>query len=190
MGWSKKTLRVDGTSDRWRTRFADLLRYKEVHGNCDVPAKWKEDKKLSNWVSQQRHNYNRGSLHVTRVKLLEEAGFSWHRYSRNGRSDIRRSCSLNLGLGIVTFRQGMKTIQVLVCGWWTSGGLEMPVNSTLPGTLAGRNRIYMGRAVAQHKGCLILALTVCLISWTLRSSSGVSGATRFCATRTRSSSFV
>jgi len=67
----------DGLSEAWRTRFADLLRYKDVHGNCDVPVKWEEDEKLGNWVSQQRQNYNRGSLHPTRVKLLEEAGFTW-----------------------------------------------------------------------------------------------------------------
>jgi len=74
--WSGAKM-VDGISEPWRTRFADLLRYKEVHGNCDVPAHWKEDKKLGNWVSQQRQNYNRGSLHATRVKLLEDAGFKW-----------------------------------------------------------------------------------------------------------------
>jgi superfamily II DNA or RNA helicase len=72
-----KKVMVDGTSDPWRTRFADLLRYKEVHGNCDVPMKGEENKELGNWVSQQRHYYNRGSLHPTRVKLLEEAGFKW-----------------------------------------------------------------------------------------------------------------
>jgi hypothetical protein len=68
---------IDGTSEPWRKRFADLLRYKEVYGNCDVPVKGEENKELGNWVSQQRQNYNRGSLHPTRVKLLEEAGFSW-----------------------------------------------------------------------------------------------------------------
>jgi hypothetical protein len=73
----QKNVTDDGLSKPWRTRFADLLRYKEVHGNCDVPAKWEEDEKLSNWVSQQRQEYNRGSLHVARVKLLEEAGFRW-----------------------------------------------------------------------------------------------------------------
>ncbi len=77
--WSgaKKTLMVDGISEPWRTRFADLLRYKEVHGNCDVPTHSKEDRKLANWISQQRQYYNRGSLHATRVKLLEKAGVSW-----------------------------------------------------------------------------------------------------------------
>jgi len=67
----------DGTSEPWRTRFADLLRYKEIYGNCDVPVKGEENKELGNWVSQQRQYYNRGSLHPTRVKLLEEAGFKW-----------------------------------------------------------------------------------------------------------------
>jgi superfamily II DNA or RNA helicase len=67
----------DGTSEPWRKRFADLLRYKQIYGNCDVPAHWKEDRKLANWARMQRQKYNRGSLHATRVKLLEEAGFTW-----------------------------------------------------------------------------------------------------------------
>jgi len=94
--WSgaKKTLMVDGISEPWRTRFADLLRYKEVHGNCDIPAKWKEDKKLSNWVSQQRQNHNRGSLHPTRVKLLEEAGFKWVASIQKKKWDERYSALL------------------------------------------------------------------------------------------------
>jgi superfamily II DNA or RNA helicase len=76
--WSgAKKVMDDGLSEPCRTRFADLLRYKEVHGNCDVPMHWKEDKQLANWVNQQRQLYKRGSLHATRVKLLEEAGFSW-----------------------------------------------------------------------------------------------------------------
>jgi superfamily II DNA or RNA helicase len=114
--WSgaKKTRMVDGISEPWRTRFADLLRYKEVHGNCDVPMKWKEDKKLANWVSQQRQHYKRGSLHATRVKLLKEAGFSWDkqqtwngRYSallqfksRTGNCDVPSRYKDDPGLGV------------------------------------------------------------------------------------------
>jgi len=108
------TVTDDGLSQPWRTRFADLLRYKEVHGNCDVPAKWKEDKKLSNWVSQQRQHHKRGSLQATRIKLLEEAGFSWggskqkwqERYSallkfksRTGNCDVPTRYKDDPGLG-------------------------------------------------------------------------------------------
>jgi superfamily II DNA or RNA helicase len=77
-GPGMKRVTDDGTSEAWRERFADLLRYKRVHGNCDVVrVKGDENKKLGNWVSQQRVFYHRGSLDPTRVKLLEEAGFKW-----------------------------------------------------------------------------------------------------------------
>src|SRR5262245_34025372 len=58
----------------WKNRFDELLAYKRAHGDCDVPDKWNENKKLANWVSQQRHCYKRGTLDVGRVKLLKETG--------------------------------------------------------------------------------------------------------------------
>jgi superfamily II DNA or RNA helicase len=111
---AKMVMDADETSEPWRTRFADLLRYKEVYGNCDVPVKGKQNKELGNWVSQQRQNYDRGSLHSTRVKLLEEAGFSWRstqkwnvRYSalllfksRTGNCDVPARYQDDPGLGV------------------------------------------------------------------------------------------
>lgn len=75
---SRKTL-VDGggISIEWQARFEDLLRYKETHGDCDVPAKWRENPQLGNWVSQQRQNRKTGTLHPERQRRLDEIGFDW-----------------------------------------------------------------------------------------------------------------
>ena len=42
----------------WDNRFAELLRYKSIHGNCDVPVKSEGDfKSLGRWVTSQRKKY-------------------------------------------------------------------------------------------------------------------------------------
>ena len=38
----------------WETRFADLLKFKEKKGNCNVPRSYKEDPSLGEWVHMQR----------------------------------------------------------------------------------------------------------------------------------------
>jgi len=64
-------------SKSWKTRFVELLAYKQTHGDCDVPAKWEQNERLANWVSMQRQMKKRGLLPEERVKLLEEIGFNW-----------------------------------------------------------------------------------------------------------------
>jgi len=42
----------------WDNRFAELLRYKSLHGNCDVPVKSDGDfKSLGRWVTSQRRKF-------------------------------------------------------------------------------------------------------------------------------------
>ena len=80
---SRKTL-VDWEriSADWQARFDELLRYKETHGDCDVPAKWRENPQLGNWVSQQRQNRKSGTLHPERQRRLDEIGFDWRSENR------------------------------------------------------------------------------------------------------------
>ncbi len=76
----------------WDSRFAELLRYKSVHGNCDVPVKSDGDfKSLGRWVTSQRKKYkdfHSGQLGVevdidiaeqflTRFRRLDEIGFKF-----------------------------------------------------------------------------------------------------------------
>ena len=55
--------------------FTDLVRYKEMHGDCTVPHKWPENLQLSNWVGTQRTKRDR--LTEERRSRLEALGFDW-----------------------------------------------------------------------------------------------------------------
>jgi superfamily II DNA or RNA helicase len=72
----------DKISAAWQARFDELCRYKEAHGNCAVPAKWRENPQLGNWVSQQRQNRKRGTLRSEWQRQLDEIGFDWRSANR------------------------------------------------------------------------------------------------------------
>lgn len=64
-------------TEAWKSQFDELVVYKQAHGDCDVPTKWKQNERLANWVSMQRQLKNRDALPEPRVKLLGEIGFNW-----------------------------------------------------------------------------------------------------------------
>jgi hypothetical protein len=74
---------------KWLESFAKVVRYKEKHGHCNVPRKWKEDLTLGEWVHFQRRQYRLRQLgkrnHMTndRVERLNLIGFEWSRGSSN-----------------------------------------------------------------------------------------------------------
>ncbi|KAL7491067.1 hypothetical protein ACHAWT_001542 [Skeletonema menzelii] len=84
----------------WDNRFAELLRYKTIYGNCDVPVKTEGDfKSLGRWVTSQRKKYkefNSGEMtgienadqFLTRFRRLDEIGFKFKIGS--GRGNGRR----------------------------------------------------------------------------------------------------
>ncbi|NOS72040.1 MAG: hypothetical protein HOP33_19195, partial [Verrucomicrobia bacterium] len=61
----------------FETMFQALLEYKQAQGDCLVPQRWKENRKLAEWVSEQRMAYNRERLAPERVRRLDEVGFEW-----------------------------------------------------------------------------------------------------------------
>lgn len=73
------------SDDRWDEMFKRLLDFKEVHGHCLVPNRYKEDLQLGAWVSGQRKNYKllqAGSGKTTpmtmeRARRLMDVGFEW-----------------------------------------------------------------------------------------------------------------
>jgi superfamily II DNA or RNA helicase len=67
----------DPLNNTWHTRFAELRKYKEVHGNCDVPSKYFESPLLRSWVCNQRTYYKQKKLSNERIILLESIGFVW-----------------------------------------------------------------------------------------------------------------
>jgi superfamily II DNA or RNA helicase len=61
----------------WEVRYAELLKFKEKHGTCDVPLKNPENPSLGIWVVNQRSKKKRGKLTSARERLLIEADFRW-----------------------------------------------------------------------------------------------------------------
>jgi superfamily II DNA or RNA helicase len=55
----------------------DLIRYKTLHGNCNVPNEYPDSPSLGSWVGWQRHLKSKGKLSTERIKILEEIGFIW-----------------------------------------------------------------------------------------------------------------
>ncbi len=62
----------------WEERFLALQQYKQAHGNCLVPQRWKADRRLAGWVSDQRIARNKNRLDAERVRRLDELGFGWN----------------------------------------------------------------------------------------------------------------
>ena len=69
---------IDAIGESWFERYGELLSYKEEFGNCDVPKRTRERKKLANWVVQQRVGRNAGRLSEEKIALLDRLGFKWH----------------------------------------------------------------------------------------------------------------
>jgi len=61
----------------WDIRYGELIKYKEIYGNCKVPDEWPENKQFANWVKIQRQKYGHGTLSVDHIVQLESLGFVW-----------------------------------------------------------------------------------------------------------------
>ena len=67
------------------TMFAELKRYRDKHGHCNVPAIWTECPKLGRWVTVQRVRKERGTISVEQVarldalenELVDDAGLAY-----------------------------------------------------------------------------------------------------------------
>ena len=63
---------------KWEGMFNTLKEYKEKHGDCNVPAIWRENKQLGKWVRVQRSNYQNSKLSEGRIERLEKIYFVWN----------------------------------------------------------------------------------------------------------------
>ena len=67
----------------WDSRYEELVEYKRLHGNCNVPQGYKPNVPLGRWVMKQRvqyHKLQRGQksqMKEDRVQKLEALGFQW-----------------------------------------------------------------------------------------------------------------
>jgi len=62
---------------RWGATFAELKRYWERFGDCNVPNEWLENPSLARWVQYQRDHKRRGRLNAGRVSRLDDLNFDW-----------------------------------------------------------------------------------------------------------------
>jgi hypothetical protein len=67
----------------WEDRLIELADYRKIHGHCNVPKNYSENRKLATWVSNQRTKYRlyqegkRSPMTLSRIQALESLGFEW-----------------------------------------------------------------------------------------------------------------
>jgi len=75
--------------DQWRARYAELVEYQQMYGNCHIPYDWAPNKPLSQWVKRQRHQRRlrqegkHSNLTDEREQLLNDLGFVWDSRAAN-----------------------------------------------------------------------------------------------------------
>ena len=67
-------IRGANASVLWDFRFQELLDYKRVHGDCNLPQKYKANPQLGTWVDTQRRSK---TMSEERRKILNSIGFNW-----------------------------------------------------------------------------------------------------------------
>ena len=64
--------------NKWNEYYDQLIRYKEEHGNIDVPYSYEIDNfKLGRWLNVQRTFYREDKLSKERIDTLNEIGIDW-----------------------------------------------------------------------------------------------------------------
>ena len=59
----------------WEESYALLKAYSDAHGgDCNIPAKWKDDPQLGGWVHRQKAQWRSSKMSAERVSLLEKIG--------------------------------------------------------------------------------------------------------------------
>ena len=70
--------------EQWHERFQELEEFKQKHGHCLVPVRWKENLPLALWVKRQRYQYRlkaegkHSTLTDARQEALSNLGFVWN----------------------------------------------------------------------------------------------------------------
>jgi len=61
----------------WEEQYTALLKFKEEHGDCDVPTRWDENRQLATWTDGQRQARKKRILEAARIARLDAIGFIW-----------------------------------------------------------------------------------------------------------------
>jgi hypothetical protein len=66
----------------WQQSFENLQVYQQIYGDCNVPQKYKENRKLGGWVNKQRKKKKNpakyGKLTEEQIESLNNLGFKWN----------------------------------------------------------------------------------------------------------------
>jgi len=61
--------------EEWDSKLRDMIKYKKIHGNADVPMQYPIGETLGQWVHNQRSLYEKGTLDSRRHAILAGKGF-------------------------------------------------------------------------------------------------------------------
>ena len=61
----------------WEQKFEELLAFRQKHGHCNVPGKYKPNPALGGWVNNMRMMRKNSKLAADREQRLESAGIVW-----------------------------------------------------------------------------------------------------------------
>ena len=67
----------DPTSGDWHRMFDELVAYKRINGDCNVPRGYCISNSLSIWVMKMRTYYSKSKLAPDRIEKLNNIGFEW-----------------------------------------------------------------------------------------------------------------
>lgn len=67
---------LDPISTAWEEMFAELCKFKQETGHCNIFKSYFVVPGLGNWVSHQRVLFKKGELSRSRVQNLEDIGFN------------------------------------------------------------------------------------------------------------------
>ena len=69
---------IENLGSSWDERFGELVAYKDRVGDCDVPTRYKENRRLATWVVGQRQAQKLGELSKEKIQRLDKIGFPWN----------------------------------------------------------------------------------------------------------------
>ncbi|HQZ87692.1 MAG TPA: Helicase associated domain protein [Gammaproteobacteria bacterium] len=67
----------------WHFNYEALKVFKEQNNHCNVPWKYKQNKRLASWINTQRQDYRNNRLSENKLKLLDAIGFEWNLLDAN-----------------------------------------------------------------------------------------------------------
>eukprot|EP00531_Pseudo-nitzschia_arenysensis_P010816 CAMPEP_0116134982 /NCGR_PEP_ID=MMETSP0329-20121206/10950_1 /TAXON_ID=697910 /ORGANISM="Pseudo-nitzschia arenysensis, Strain B593" /LENGTH=434 /DNA_ID=CAMNT_0003629757 /DNA_START=30 /DNA_END=1334 /DNA_ORIENTATION=+ len=68
----------DRSTTRWEEMFNRLVKYKETHGDANVPLRYPKDPQLGAWVNYQRTTRRQGKLSLGKIDKLNSLEFEWN----------------------------------------------------------------------------------------------------------------